>query len=170
MNSEYIPYILWGIALSGILILLGYFGYRRHKWKSLPFGFRPRSCGPATIGAFYDLLNEDQHQISRILPSPMDTGVEWLRYASLRATGSDDCQRMCSERSHMKALRFAYKKFSKLVVIMISYLPSLLWASLAATLQALPATPHPPGFRPRGSDRLRRTLAENAPSRTKTGK
>ena len=67
MNSEYIPYILWGIALSGILMFLGYFSYRRHKWKSLPYGFRPRSCGPTTIGAFYDLLNEDQQHTVEII-------------------------------------------------------------------------------------------------------
>jgi hypothetical protein len=67
MNSEYIPFVLWGSALAGILVCVGYFAYRRHKWKSLPYGFRPRSCGPATIGAFYDLLNEEQRHTMEII-------------------------------------------------------------------------------------------------------
>jgi hypothetical protein len=67
MNPEYVPYFLWGSAIIGIVVFLGYFAYRRHKWKSLPYGFRPRSCGPGTIGAFYDLLNKDQQHTMEII-------------------------------------------------------------------------------------------------------
>jgi hypothetical protein len=67
MNHEYIPYFLWGSAIIGIVVFLAYFAYRRHKWKSLPYGFRPRSCGPGAVGAFYDLLNKDQQHTMEII-------------------------------------------------------------------------------------------------------
>jgi hypothetical protein len=63
MNA-YLPIIIWGIVIAGILI---YAIVRHKKRKALPYSFRPRSAGPATVGAIWDMLNEDQRHTMEII-------------------------------------------------------------------------------------------------------
>ena len=64
MISEYLPVFLWGICVVGVSV---YAIFRHRKRRKLPYSFRPRSCGPAAIGAIYDLLNEDQRHAAEII-------------------------------------------------------------------------------------------------------
>jgi hypothetical protein len=64
IKMEYVVIILWGVFIAGISI---YAIFRHRKRKALPYSFRPRSCGPGAIGAFYDLLNEDQRHTMEII-------------------------------------------------------------------------------------------------------
>ena len=67
MDPDYLPCILRGSAIASIMVLLGYTACRHHKRKSLPYRSRPRSCGPGAVGAFWDLLNEDQRHTVEII-------------------------------------------------------------------------------------------------------
>jgi len=64
MRIEHVVVILWGVFLAGILI---YAVVRHQRRKTLPYSFRPRSFGPGTIGAAWDLLNEDQRHTMEII-------------------------------------------------------------------------------------------------------
>jgi len=64
MKMEYLPVILWSICIAGIII---YAAFRHRKRKTLPYSFRPRSCGPAAAGAIYDLLNQEQRHAMEII-------------------------------------------------------------------------------------------------------
>jgi hypothetical protein len=41
--------------------------FRHRRRKKLPYGFRPRSCGPGIIGTVFDLRNEDQRHVAGII-------------------------------------------------------------------------------------------------------
>jgi hypothetical protein len=64
MKMEHAVILLWGIFIAGIIV---YAVVRHRKRKTLPYTFRPRSCGPGAIGAFYDLLNEEQRHTMEII-------------------------------------------------------------------------------------------------------
>jgi|GEM_PF-5319179 len=62
--NQYLPIIVWGVAIGGILI---YAIFRHKRRKTLPYSFRPRSCGPGAVGAIWDMLNEDQRHTMEII-------------------------------------------------------------------------------------------------------
>jgi hypothetical protein len=64
VDTEHLVIILWGIFIAGII---AYAIYRHRKRKKLPYSFRQRSFGPGTVGAIYDLLNEDQRNAMEII-------------------------------------------------------------------------------------------------------
>jgi hypothetical protein len=64
METDYLPIISWGLCVAGIII---YAIVRRRRRKALPYSFRPRSCGPAAVGAIYELLNKDQRHTVEII-------------------------------------------------------------------------------------------------------
>ncbi len=64
MELECVVIILWILFLAGILI---YAVIRHQRRKRLPYSFRPRSLGAGTIGAVWDLLNEDQRHTMEII-------------------------------------------------------------------------------------------------------
>jgi len=64
MKLEYIVLILWVLFLVGTLT---YAVIRHQRRKRLPYRFRPRSFGPGTIGAVWDLLNEDQRHTIEVI-------------------------------------------------------------------------------------------------------
>jgi hypothetical protein len=64
MGIEDAVIILWGVSLAVTIL---YAVIRRQRRKTLPYSFRPRSCGPGTVGAVWDLLNEDQRHTMEII-------------------------------------------------------------------------------------------------------
>jgi hypothetical protein len=64
MILNYVVIILWVLFLAGIF---AYAVVRHQRRKRLPYSFRPRAFGPGTIGAVWDLLNEDQRHTMEII-------------------------------------------------------------------------------------------------------
>ena len=64
MTLEYVAVVVWVLFLAGTL---AYAVIRHQRRKRLPYSFRPRSFGPGTIGAVWDLLNEDQRHTMEII-------------------------------------------------------------------------------------------------------
>jgi hypothetical protein len=64
MGIEHVVIVLWGASLAGIII---YAVIRHQRRRTLPYSFRPRSYGPGTIGAVWDMLNEDQRHTMEII-------------------------------------------------------------------------------------------------------
>ncbi|MBN1566286.1 MAG: hypothetical protein JXA73_00450 [Acidobacteria bacterium] len=64
MKLEYVVVALWVLFLVGTPV---YAVIRHQRRKRLPYSFRPRSFGPGTIGAVWDLLNEDQRHTMEVI-------------------------------------------------------------------------------------------------------